>query len=203
MMRAFGYSSGRVVWLLSAILAFAFAAPHGVSADKNDSPKQAMKAISVADVNAAQQAWCDALVKIGKVHKDKGDYKDVAVKLISELYDYDEGKVFFKPTLSTGKNAFRKTKVGAIAYFVGGNADFPEDKGFALAPWTRVRYDNGEEGLGIQIHGEIAVAMGNVYLTDSAGKEIKVFKTFVFRRCKDGKLRLIVHHSALPFTPDP
>jgi hypothetical protein len=28
-----------------------------------------------------------------------------------------------------------------------------------------------------------------------------VDKTFVFKRCEDGKLRLIVHKSALPFDP--
>ena len=31
-------------------------------------------AITEAEVNAAQQAWCDALVKIGKVHAQGGDY---------------------------------------------------------------------------------------------------------------------------------
>jgi hypothetical protein len=29
-----------------------------------------------------------------------------------------------------------------------------------------------------------------------------VDKTFAFRRCSDGKLRLCVHKSALPFTPE-
>ena len=43
--------------------------------------------------------------------------------------------------------------------------------------------------------------MGNVYLTNAKGEEVKVDKTFVFRRCKDGKLRLCVHKSALPFDP--
>src|SRR5437870_2519929 len=61
-------------------------------------------AISEADVNAAQKAWCDGLVKIGKVHKDGGDYKAAASELIDDLYDYKEGKVFFKPTLAFGKN---------------------------------------------------------------------------------------------------
>lgn len=159
-------------------------------------------AMTEDQVNAAQQAWCDALVKIGKVHKEGGDYKAVAEQLITDLYDYDEGKVFFKPTLAFGKNTFRKSKAGALAYFVGGNKDFPEDNGFALKPWSKVRYDNAGEGNnGIQIHGDIALTMGNVYLTGPDGKEIMVDKTFAFRRCKDGKLRLVVHKSALPFEP--
>jgi hypothetical protein len=164
-----------------------------------DQPKKAP--ITESDVKAAQQAWCDALVKIGKVHAEGGDYKAVASKLIDDLYDYKEGKVFFKPTLAFGKNTFRNTKDGALSYFVGGNKDFPEDKGFALKHWVKVRYDNNAAENGIQIHGDIAITMGNVYLTNSKGEEVKVDKTFVFRRCSDGRLRLCAHKSALPYDP--
>lgn len=158
---------------------------------------QAGKApITEADVNAAQQAWCDALVRIGKVHQEGGDYKAAASQAIDDLYDYKEGKVFFKPTLASGLNTFRPTKEGALSYFIGGNKDFPEDTGFALRPWVKVRYDNGVGDKGIQIHGDIAITMGNVYLTDSKGAEVKVDKTFVFRRGRDGRLRLCVHHSS-------
>lgn len=158
----------------------------------------AKKPITVAEVNAAQQAWCDGLIKIGKAHAEGGDYKAVAQKVIADLYDYDTGRVFFRPTLAVGKNTFRNTKAGALSYFVGGNADFPEDKGFALKPWVKVRYDNVGGDEGVQIIGDIAITMGNVYLTSKSGKEIMVDKTFVFRRCADGTLRLIAHKSALP-----
>jgi hypothetical protein len=164
-----------------------------------DPPKKA--AITEGEVNAAQQAWCDALVKIGKVHAGGGDYKAVASQAITDLYDYDAGKVFFKPTLSHGKNTFRPTKAGALAYFVGGNSDFPDDSGFALKHWVKARYDNNAAENGIQIHGDVAITMGNVYLTDAKGGEVMVDKTFVFRKGADGKLRLIVHKSALPFEP--
>lgn len=157
--------------------------------------------ITEAEVNAAQQAWCDGLVKIGKVHTDGGDYKSVAFQLIADLYDYKDGKVFFKPTLAHGKNTFRSTSEGALAYFIGGNSAFPDDSGFALKHWTKVRYDNNAAENGIQIHGDIAITMGNVYLTNAKGDEVMVDKTFVFRKCKDGKLRLCVHKSALPFEP--
>lgn len=167
-------------------------------------PAEAPKTATITenDVNAAQQAWCDALVKIGKVHKDGGDYKAIASQLIDDLYDYKEGKVFFKPTLAFGKNTFRNTKEGALAYFVGGDKDFPDDAGFALKHWVKVRYDNNAAENGIQIHGNLAVTMGNVYLTNSKGEEVMVDKTFVFRKCKDGKLRLCAHKSALPFDPN-
>src|SRR5262245_30196570 len=161
----------------------------------------ARSALTEAEVNAAQQAWCDGLVKIGKVYKEGGDYKAVAGQLIDDLYDYQEGKVFFNPTLAFGKNTFRPTRAGALSYFVGGNNDFPEDSGFALKQWVKVRYDNNAAENGIQIHGDLAVTMGNVYLTNAKGEEVTVDKTFVFRRCSDGRLRLCVHKSALPVQP--
>lgn len=157
--------------------------------------------ITEADVSAAQQAWCDGLVKISKTAKEGGDAKAVAEQVLDDLYDYQEGVVFFKPTLAFGKNTFRPTRAGALAYFVGGNKEFPEDTGFALKDWVKVRYDNNAAEKGMQIHGDIAITMGNVYLTNAQGEEVMVDKTFVFRRCKDGKLRLCVHKSALPFDP--
>jgi hypothetical protein len=157
--------------------------------------------ITEAEVNAAQQAWCDALVNIGKVHAAGGDYRAVANQAITDLYDYDNGKVFFKPTLAHGPNTFRPTKAGALSYFVGGNPDFPEDTGFALKHWFDVSYDNNAAENGIQIHGDVAITMGNVYLTDANGNHVTVDKTFAFRRCPDGRLRLLAHKSALPFDP--
>jgi hypothetical protein len=157
--------------------------------------------ITEDQVNDAQQAWCDGLVEMGKVHKDGGNVRAVAVRLIKDLYDYAEGTVFFKPTLAHGRHTFRDTAKGALSYFVGGDPDFPDDKGFALKPWARAWYDNNAAENGIQIHGNIAITMGNVYAADYQGGEIMVDKTFVFRLCGDGRLRLCVHKSALPYSP--
>ena len=162
----------------------------------------AQNIITYDEVNAAQQAWCDALVQIGKLKEEGGDYRGYAEKVLSEAYNYDYGKVFFKPTLAYGDQTFRNDKKGALAYFVGGDPDYPNDKGFALNPWVKARYDNaGEKNEGIQIYGSVAITMGNVWVTDKNGKEVKVDKTWVFRKGKDGKLRIIVHKSALPFSP--
>ncbi len=158
--------------------------------------------VTYDEVNAAQQAWCDALVKIGKLHTQGGDYKAYANQVLSDAYNYDYGKVFFKPTLAYGDQTFRTTKKGALAYFVGGDAQYPNDKGFALKPWVSARYDNlGADNQGIQIYGSVAITMGNVWVKDESGNEIMVDKTFVFRKGDDGKLRIIVHKSALPYKP--
>ncbi len=158
--------------------------------------------ITYDEVNAAQQAWCDALVKIGKLKEDGEDYKAYAEEVLSTAYNYDNGKVFFKPTLAYGDQTFRNTKKGALAYFIGGDLEYPNDKGFALTPWVKARYDNaGEKNEGIQIYGSVAITMGNVWVTDKTGKEVMVDKTWVFKKGIDGKLKIIVHKSALPFTP--
>jgi hypothetical protein len=162
----------------------------------------AQDVITYAEVNAAQQAWCDALVEIGRLKETGGDYKGFAEKVLSDAYNYDNGKVFFKPTLAFGDQTFRNDKKGALAYFVGGDADYPNDKGFALTPWVKARYDNaGADNQGIQIYGSVAITMGNVWVTGKDGKEVMVDKTWVFKKGKDGKLRIIVHKSALPFSP--
>ncbi|MFY9824550.1 MAG: hypothetical protein WAM82_24450 [Thermoanaerobaculia bacterium] len=160
-------------------------------------------AIIEPQVNAAQEAWCKGLLKIGEVYRQKGDYKKVASQFIDDLYDYKEGRVFFKPTLTFGEHTFRPTKEGALSYFVKGIV--PTDDGFAIKThWVKATYDNRAGGpghSGIQIHGNIAITMGNVYLTDDKGGVTTVDKTFVFRKGSDGKLRLIVHHSSLPYQP--
>jgi hypothetical protein len=156
--------------------------------------------ITEAEVEAAQQAWCNGLVNIGKVYRAGGDYKAVARQFIDDLYDYKEGKVFFKPTLASGPHTFRPTKESALSYFIGGN--IPGDEGFAVKNhWEKVSYDNNAAPNGIQIHGDIAITMGNVYLIDNSRKKLTVDKTFVFRKCRDGRLRLCVHHSSLPAKP--
>lgn len=158
--------------------------------------------ITYKEVNEAQQAWCDALVKIGQLKEQGGDYRAYAEQVLSEAYNYDYGKVFFKPTLAFGDQTFRNDKKGALAYFVGGDPDYPNDKGFALTPWVKARYDNaGEKNEGIQIYGSVAITMGNVWVTGKDGKEVMVDKTWVFKKGKDGKLRIIVHKSALPYSP--
>jgi len=162
----------------------------------------AQTVITYDEVNAAQQAWCDALVKIGTLKEEGGDFKAFAQQVLSDAYNYDNGKVFFKPTLAYGDQTFRNDKKGALAYFIGGDPDYPNDKGFAMAPWVKARYDNaGEKNEGIQIYGSVAITMGNVWVTGKDGKEVMVDKTWVFKKGKDGKLKIIVHKSALPFSP--
>jgi hypothetical protein len=163
--------------------------------------------ITEDEVNKAQDAWCEGLVGISKAYRDKLDYEELANNFLDRLYDFEKGRVFFRPTLAMAPQNFRTTRAGALAYFIGENPEFPNDKGFAKLPWISATYDNEIEGKdAVQIHGNIAIAMGNVYLRQQevtvGGKEVVVDKVFVYRKDKKGTLRLIVHNSAVSNLPD-
>ncbi len=153
--------------------------------------------ITEAEVLAAQKAWGDALVAISTTYEEKGQpaAKALAEQVIDQAYGYQFGTVLFKPTLTTAPQTFRTTKAGALAYFVGGDPAFPKDKGFALKGWRQVAVQNAA----IFIEGDVATTMGNVMMTDKAGKVTTVDKTWKFLKDSNGKLRIVVHHSSLPY----
>lgn len=151
-------------------------------------------AITEAEVAAAQKAWGEGIVNIGKVHSAKGDVKAAAREHIKAFYAYGEKPVLFKPTLAA-QQQFRGAFDDALSYFVGGK--HTEDKGFALAPYTNVRWEN----TGTVLAGNSAMAMGNYYFTGSDGKETKVEYSFAYKRASDGRLVIVLHHSSLPFSP--
>lgn len=146
--------------------------------------------ISKAEVEAAQKGWGEGIVIIGKAK----DPRKAAIKHLDKFYAFDSGKVLFKPTLAS-VDQFRGTKKEALSYFVG--QDLAEDKGFALAPYTKVRWENE----GIIIDSDSAMAMGNYYFTKTNGKEIKVEFSFGYVKDKNGKLKINLHHSSMPFSP--
>ncbi len=152
-------------------------------------------AITKADVETAQKAWGDGIVAIGETFTAGGDYKARAAEHIRTLYAYDHGGVLFKPTLASERQ-FRNTFDDALSYFVTGHIG--EDGGFAIKPWSNVRF--GEQDVLLQDAN--AVAMGNYYFTPvGETEETKVEFTFVYIRDDSGALRISVHHSSLPYTP--
>jgi len=110
------------------------------------------------------------------------------------LYGYVDGPVLFKPTVAQ-EVPFRFTEASAASYFIGGGIE--EDTGFALNPWTAVRFC--EDGLYI-INGETALWMGSVYLTNGDGEEIRVEKSLGLYRDGNGDVRIQLHHSSVPFS---
>ncbi|MEM6326718.1 MAG: phosphoribosyl-AMP cyclohydrolase [Bacteroidota bacterium] len=151
--------------------------------------------ITAAEVEAAQQAWGEGIVAIGQVFTDEGDYTTRAQEHIATHYAYGDGQtVLFKPTLAA-EDQFRGDPDEALSYFVG--TEGTEDGGFAIAPYTDVRWEN--EGTVIDEDGDMAVAMGNYFFTGTDGNETKVEYTFGYVKDASGDLKIALHHSSLPF----
>ena len=124
-------------------------------------------------------------------------WRKTAAEALDAAYGYNIGPVLFKPTLTHGEQTFRTTRDGALAYFVGGNPEYPNDKGFALKGWQKYEFKNAA----VYINGDLALTTGNIYLTDKSGNVTVVDKTWGFKKDQNGKLRIVLHHSSLPYSP--
>merc|ERR1719145_142975 len=62
--------------------------------------------------------------------------------------------------------------------------------------WSECVYDNHQ----IELKGDVAIAMGNyVFTCATTGEKSKVEYTFGYQRCDDGKVRIFLHHSSVPY----
>jgi len=127
-----------------------------------------MAVITKEEVLSAQKAWGKALIKMGNLKNNMELCDKVAEAQIKQLYAVD---------------------------FIGGNKNYPEDIGFALQPWIKVRFENA----GMILEENRAIAMGNYILADLNGVEMKVEYTFGY--LKTGHvLKIDMHHSSLPYS---
>lgn len=150
--------------------------------------------ITEQEIMLAQQAWGDGVVAIGAAFNKGEDYRQVASDFINAMYAYPEVAVLFKPTKAT-EIPFRTNFAGALSYFVAGNADYPEDKGFALQPWQQVEFVTRHN----YINDATAFSMGHYVFTDYEGNKVKVEFSFGYVRAADNTLQIVLHHSSLPF----
>ncbi|MBT3741397.1 MAG: hypothetical protein HOG32_04195 [Polaribacter sp.] len=152
--------------------------------------------ITLDNIENIQKEWGDSLVKLGSLKSNKEACNNEADTLINKLYGYNNGTVLFKPTKAKD-NQFRLTFEGAKSYFIGENSNFSEDKGFALQPWTNVRFENAS----VVLKKDSAIAMGNYFFTENNGNEVKVEYTFGYFLGEKKNLKINLHHSSLPFNP--
>merc|ERR1711990_497124 len=161
--------------------------------------------VTEAEVLEAQKLWADSIASISKVYAEKGDYVAAAGEAAGKLYGYGHGPVLFKPTKATD-HPFRPTGEEAMSYFVGAEAmkndEFKgEDAGFAInggRGWKSVVFRNHQ----VELNGPTAQAMGDYVFTDAtSGDEVRVEYTFGYKRCEDGKVRIYLHHSSVPYKP--
>jgi hypothetical protein len=182
------------------VSALTFASILSLGTAAHAEPAVTNTAITEAEVLAAQAGWCDALVAISTTYAAEGlpAAKSLAGDVLDAAYGYQMGAVLFKPTLTEVPQTFRPTREGALAYFVGDNAAFPNDTGFALKGWTAC----SSRPNAIFIAGDSAMSIGNVDITGPDGSVTSVDKTWGYVKDDAGALRIVLHHSSLPYSPN-
>merc|ERR1712003_22645 len=140
-----------------------------------------------------------------KAYLENEDYIAAATHCAGELYGYGHSNVLFKPT-KAAEFPFRPTGEEAMSYFVGGGVvdkGYAEDAGFAInggKGWKNVKFTNHQ----IDLNGNTAIAMGSyVFTCATTGDEVTVEYTFGYKKNADGKMRIFLHHSSVPFSTKP
>ena len=152
--------------------------------------------ITKEQVVQVQQEWGSGVVKIGSLKHNRTECEAFTSKFLDHLYAYGISYVLFKPTKCAIKQ-FRPTKAEAMSYFIAGeDRQCKEDHGFAINPWSKVRFENTN----FILEEHRAIAMGNYFFTDLDGNEAKVEFTFGYLKI-NGKLKIDVHHSSFPYNP--
>jgi hypothetical protein len=144
--------------------------------------------ITETELATARIDWGDALIAISIAFDTEGieAATEIANRALDAVYDYEFGPVLFKPTMAGGEHTFRTTREGALSYFVGHNPDFPQDLGFGLRSF---------------MDGQVAMWMGSVTFLDKDGDITIVDKSWGYRKDASGTLRIVLHHSSLPYQP--
>jgi hypothetical protein len=101
-----------------------------------------LKILTKEQVIEAQNKWGSGVVKIGSLRDDRLECESFASAFIDKQYLFEAGPVLFKPTKCKHEQ-FRPTKAEAASYFIAGeDRACNEDNGFAIQPWTKVRFEN-------------------------------------------------------------
>ena len=139
-----------------------------------------------AEVVAAQRAWARCVTE-----------QDVDGLL--DLYDFGdpEAPLLFKPTLA---DVIRHDRIGARAYFVGGDPNYPYDDGFLNRGWTQVDFDSAAGAIPMA-DGHGLMDMGHYTFLDGSDETTHADYTFAYHKL-EGRVLISLHHSSLTwFSP--
>lgn len=145
------------------------------------------------DILKAQQAWKSYMLSFGAMGNGN---REAQVKRAKEFYRtlYNNDELSFKPT-KAAKIAYRNDLEGFTSYFIGGNPDYPEDKGFVGAGFRDIRFENKA----IIIKNDYAIAGGWYHFDLPDGGVWTVEYTFVYEQDGDD-LKIVAHHSSQPYS---
>ena len=98
--------------------------------------------ITKEQVIETQNLWGAGVVKIGSLMTNRAECEAYTSSFLDDRYAFQTGDVLFKPTKCEFEQ-FRPTKEKAQSYFIAGDdRACEEDGGFAINPWTKVRFEN-------------------------------------------------------------
>lgn len=159
-------------------------------------PRAVLRPISADEVIAAQDAWAEAILEIGRSYAAGGDYRRLAARRLRRLYHFSAG-VLFKPDASP-ETPFRGAFEEVLSFYVGGV--IAGDDGFALRGWSAIRF--GERL--ISTDGPTALAMGAHHFTGADGETLaRAEYSLGYARDADDRVRITLHHTALPEAQTP
>jgi len=153
--------------------------------------------INEKEIMKARIAWGDGIILISKAFDQGGisNATSVANAVLDKLYGFEFGPILFKPTLSGGAQTFRSNKEGTLSYFIGNNSKYPLDSGFGIKSWCKFESETSQ----FFVENNIAMWMGWVTLTNKAGEIVKVDKSWGYKKTANGILKIVLHHSSLPY----
>ena len=153
--------------------------------------------IDEKEISQARIDWGKGIVSISNGFESEGIEQAtlIANDILDKLYGFEFGPILFKPTQSGGEQTFRHNKEGALSYFVGHNSKYPLDSGFGIKFWREVK----SETSAVLVDKDIAMWMGWVFLTNKDGDLVKVDKSWVYKKASSGELKIILHHSSIPY----
>ncbi len=152
---------------------------------RNNISELLFESMTNVEVNAAQCTWA----------------KHVTEQNVDQLLDlYDFGvpnqPLLFKPTLS---KIIRCDRVSVRAYFVGGDPNYPDDKGFLNCGWKQVDFQSAVGPLP-NPDGLCYRDMGQYFFMDGNGDITCADYTFIYHK-RDGRILISLHHSSLTWFP--
>ena len=153
--------------------------------------------ITQEDISKVRDSWGAGIIAISNAYDEKGidSATIIANQILDSLYGFELGSILFKPTLSGGKQTFRSDKEGTLSYYLGNNAKYPSDTGFAIKSWSKFESETSS----FYSDESTAMWMGWVTLTNKKGEIIKVDKSWGYKKLTNGSIKIISHHSSLPY----
>ena len=158
--------------------------------------------VSEAEVRKAQADWSRAITRISKIFLDGGDYIAAAGEAAGELYGYGYTNVLFKPTKAKDCQ-FRRWHPSFVVLrrLQCSGRRYSGRRRFRNQWWQRLVGGCVRQPPD-QLERQRRHCNGKLLFHEHSGcSKTKVEYTFGYQKNSDGRVRIFLHHSSMPFSP--